>query len=505
MIAVAAAVLRLWDLGSLPVGLHGDEAIWGMEADRILDDGSIGIYTRSALGQPTAPFYLGAIVIGLFGSSVWAIRLPAALAGVVTVVVLHRLVERRFGRAVALAAAAALAAMVWSLHFSRIAFGLAWWPLVVTATIAAFDRAATSSDPRWWIGAGALAASGVYVYNSHWVFGLAIVLYLLAWAPRQWRRGHREKLPPMLFAIPAALVVLAPMLVFAADSTNDYFDHFDSASRRNSADWIDASPPGKVGLLVEWYAQAWNRLLFDSEIDWVDASGVIAPVPLIFTMLAVIGLVEAVRRHRTPFVGLMLATLLVLPLGPALTINGFTRRAYAMAPIVAFLAGLGAVVLIDAVRRRVHPRVASVTGAALVTIVVFTSIVPYFTTFRESNAQRWVFVEELAVSVDVIAEANAEVPVFVNWFSARHRWDYETIEYLLGDTPGATRVPLVDVVDAPGLGLRRSTGRDQLFVLIGAYAAQLGELERLYPNGTVLADRTDPRVVAYRVPAGPAG
>lgn len=471
-----------------------------MEAERILGGDIAGPYTQSARGQPTAPFYLGAIVIGLFGSSVWTIRLPAAIAGVVTVVALHLIVERRFGRTAALVAAAGFASIAWSVHFSRIAFGLAWWPVIVMAAIAALDRAARSHDPRWWLAGGATAASGVYVYNSHWLFGLVVAAFVVVRARRLWQLGGFDAVRPVLFAPAGAAVVLAPMLVFAADSSNRYFDHFDSISRRNSTEWTDASLLGKAWLVVEWYGQAWYRLLIDPTIDWVDASGVIAPVPLIFTLLAGIGVAEALRHRRSPFVALMIATLLVLPLGPALTIDGFTRRAYAMAPLLVVFAALGAVALHATIRRRIHANVAHATAVALGAIVVLTSVVPYFTTFRDSEAQRWVFVEELAVTVDAVHDAEERAPVFVNWYSARHRWNYETLDYLLDDTPGLTRVPLREVLDNPDLALHPGTDRDQLFVLVGAYARQLANLERLYPAGEVITDITTPRVVAFRVP-----
>ena len=41
--------------------------------------------------------------------------------------------------------------MTWSLHFSRIAFGLAWWPVVVMGSIAALDRARGDRLPLEWI------------------------------------------------------------------------------------------------------------------------------------------------------------------------------------------------------------------------------------------------------------------------------------------------------------------------------------------------------------------
>ena len=58
-----AAFLRVYRLAELPPGLHGDEALTGLDALRILDEGWIGPYVGSALGQPTGPLYFTAFLL----------------------------------------------------------------------------------------------------------------------------------------------------------------------------------------------------------------------------------------------------------------------------------------------------------------------------------------------------------------------------------------------------------------------------------------------------------
>src|SRR5688572_32430513 len=55
-----AAVPRLWALGEIPPGIHGDEAQVGTDAWRVLEDGWIGVYTLAALGQPAGHAYYAA-------------------------------------------------------------------------------------------------------------------------------------------------------------------------------------------------------------------------------------------------------------------------------------------------------------------------------------------------------------------------------------------------------------------------------------------------------------
>ncbi|MEX2081692.1 MAG: hypothetical protein WEC33_08760, partial [Dehalococcoidia bacterium] len=67
-ITAVALLVRVYDLGEYPTGLHGDEGIAGMEAERVVDERGIGVYSTLAAGQPTGPLHLFAIPVELMGS-----------------------------------------------------------------------------------------------------------------------------------------------------------------------------------------------------------------------------------------------------------------------------------------------------------------------------------------------------------------------------------------------------------------------------------------------------
>ena len=185
-----------------------------------------------------------------------------------------------------------------------------------------------------------------------------------------------------------------------------------------------------------------------------------------------------------------------------MTLNGYTRREFAMSPFIAILAGIGAVAIFDLVSRRLNVSVGRYLAAGLVAIVLLSSVVPYFTTFRNSERQKWVFAEELTQTVDIVRDAEHDGPVFVNWFSVRHYYEYSSLEFLLDGTPGIDRAaPDQGLVENPPLGPYPDATGNQLFVLIGDYAEQLGLLQQLYPDGDVVADRQGPRLAAFFVPS----
>jgi 4-amino-4-deoxy-L-arabinose transferase-like glycosyltransferase len=226
-ITLLALFLRFYDLTSLPNGMHGDEAVAGIEAQRIIDHGGIGVYSPLAAGQPAGPLYLFAVAIGLFGHTLFAVRLVPALLGTLTIPLLYAVVRRSLGREVALASAFFFAVMGWHIHFARIGFPLESWPFFTLLAYGALVEAVRSGSWRWWTAAGALMSVGIYVYNGHPPVLAATALFLCGFVMV---RGRKQLLPnvgALLTFIAAAFVIAVPMISYAADDSNGFFDHID--------------------------------------------------------------------------------------------------------------------------------------------------------------------------------------------------------------------------------------------------------------------------------------
>lgn len=502
-VVLFAFLVRTWDLSSLPTGFHGDEGVTGLEAERILSDGSIGVYTGSALGQPTGPFYLDAVTVGMFGNTIWATRILSALAGTLAVFATYRIVERRYDHRTGIACALALATMTWSIHFSRIAFGVAWWPLVVLLAVAAIDQAMTDQTRRSWFIAGALSVLGVYVYNSHWSFGPAVVVAVVLWFVSMLVGRKHIRFDGLAFGVLGALIVGLPMGKFILDNEG-FFNHFNQISRRSSPEWIEAGLGSKISMYIDWYWETWRTLAVTPVFDGTDASGINKPIPLAFAAAALVGLVDIARRRRSLFAAIVVVTLVALPATTTLTSLAIARRTYALAPLVAILAGFGAIALIDLARRTSTNRRAGLSaGAALLVVALLAGVFPYFTAFRNNPGQRGVFTHELTTAVEAIQLAERDGPVYVNWYSPRQDFRYPTLEFLLDDTPGESRAP-VGTEFMPDLDLALShdiDGRDQLFVLIGPYTDELDRLRNANPTGTIVAQRVEPLIIVYKVPS----
>ena len=135
-----AACFRLWQIGSIPPGLFGDEATDGLDALDVLA-GRGAIFFSANFGREGLHMWLVAGMFRLMGVTPLALRLPSALAGIATALATYWLGRElvaatddgrqttddadsssRLSSFVPLIAALYIATSYWHVHFSR--FGI---------------------------------------------------------------------------------------------------------------------------------------------------------------------------------------------------------------------------------------------------------------------------------------------------------------------------------------------------------------------------------------------
>ena len=121
-----AAFLRLYNLTAL--GLEHDEvANWLI--DRRILAGRHGIYFADAYGHEAGFHYLQTLTISLIGDNSLALRLPAALLGILVVAVSYRFVKSLYNHPTALLAPAIVAVTFFPTFYSRLALRAIMLPL----------------------------------------------------------------------------------------------------------------------------------------------------------------------------------------------------------------------------------------------------------------------------------------------------------------------------------------------------------------------------------------
>ena len=134
---VLALFLRFYKFGEIPVGLNRDEASIGYNAYSILQTGKDEYGERFPLsfksfGDWKLPLYPYLLIpfVKLLGLSDFSVRLPSALAGILTIVVTYFLtkellsgsISQYLNSLVSLIASFLLAISPWHIHFSRAAY-----------------------------------------------------------------------------------------------------------------------------------------------------------------------------------------------------------------------------------------------------------------------------------------------------------------------------------------------------------------------------------------------
>ena len=127
LIILLAAVLRLWNLGGNPPHLSNDEAALGYNAYSILktardEHGEFLPIIFQSFGdwKPGLYIYLDVPFVAVLGLTEFAVRLPAAISGIIAVLLIFLVVKRLFNNEkLGWASAFFLAVSPWHLQFSR--------------------------------------------------------------------------------------------------------------------------------------------------------------------------------------------------------------------------------------------------------------------------------------------------------------------------------------------------------------------------------------------------
>ena len=200
LILVLAGILRLAKLDQVPPGLHVDEAANAWNAYTLLKTGmdQHGVrwpvfYTR-AFGENRSVSYVYALLPfqALGGMNVWTTRLPSAVGGILTVLLIYFVGARLFGNNTGLVAAAMLAISPWHAQISRLGLEASLSPLLIIGSLAVFLWAdmPLASDverrPKPWASAlaGIVVAGACYGY---WALRLFLPLFFIGAALLTWK------------------------------------------------------------------------------------------------------------------------------------------------------------------------------------------------------------------------------------------------------------------------------------------------------------------------------
>jgi len=481
-IVALAAVLRLYALDRLPPGLYHDEAYNGLDALNVLQ-GQHPIFFEANNGREPLFIYLIALSVSLLGRNPLAIRLVAALLGILTVPATYWMVRELLGRREALLAALVTATTFWHLNLSRVGFRAVSLPLFTALWLGFLARGLHRQRQRDWALAGVFLGLSFYTYLAARFAPLILLALVVYWLAR------RQSIPwrgLLLLAI-CACIVASPLLVYALRNLDTFLGRSSQVSI-----WSPAINGGNLpGTLARHVLKTLG--MFNWRGDFIPRHNLpYRPVfdvamGLFFLLGLVISLYRAVRRQEYALLLISWAVMLL----PTILAEGAPHflRAVGVLPVLFVFPAIGCTTVWHVVSRRSPRWVAAIGLALFFGFSLYTTVSDYFVRHVRSEAVYYNFeagATELAAEINSFLGGTGWRPGTEHsptpsggrhlYLDGRLWRDWTSLRYLVPDTDGLTLL-------SPGASL--PVLADEVRVVVWPYADYQGTLATLPLNHVI--------------------
>jgi len=401
LVIAMATVLRFWALGHIPPGLYHDEAFNGLDALGVLG-GERPVFFEANNGREPLFIYLLALSVAVLGRSPGAIRMVAALLGTFTIPATYLMAKAMFNRRIGLLAAAITGLTLWHVNLSRIGFRAVAMPLLVALALWQLRLGLKDGNRRHFLAGGLLYGLTFYTYLAARftivalaAFGLYLIL-VKGWRLEVggWRRGA-------LTFVLAALVVLAPLMVYVATHGGAFLGRIGQVSMFNPA----INEGDFWGTLLRHVGK--TLLMFTNRGDFIPRHNVplrpvFDPVLSAFFLLGLIlGLIRFPQRAEHAFVLIWLAVM-ILPTVLAEDAPHFLRSVGVL-PVAFVVPAIG----LDALWRVLEKRTtATVAVGAVALALVFGLGDTTIDYFGDHAASQYLTYNFEAAAVSLATQAN---------------------------------------------------------------------------------------------------
>ncbi|HVM76992.1 MAG TPA: glycosyltransferase family 39 protein [Candidatus Paceibacterota bacterium] len=401
-ILIIATFLRFHHFASTPPGLYPDEAMDGNNAVEAVQTGHLRVYYPEDNGREGLYVNIIAVILKVWPVyEPWVIRLPAAVAGVATVLVMYFLVSELFGYEIGLMAAFLLATSFWHIDFSRIGFRAILAPLLLAWALYLFTRAIRKGSIRelppsspWYISpyfyaaiAGIVYGLGFYTYIAYRITPLLFLLFIPFYRknPGFWKWT--------IVFVAATFIIAAPIGYYYAQHPADFFGRTSEISVTNSGNpTMDfAANLGKELAMFNFRGDDnWRHNLSGApELFW--------PVGILFVFGIILGVYALVKKSKRstpksiaslpPFgLWLMFLWFIFAILPAAASDEGIPHalRSILMLPPAIVFASIAGVWLYGIIKEYGSKRAAKFLMAAFLIVVAWFGYYEYFILWAEN-------------------------------------------------------------------------------------------------------------------------
>lgn len=392
-ILIIASFLRLYHITTVPPGLYPDEAMEGNNALQALRTGDFQVFYPQNNGREGLFANIEAVFLKVINvREAWVLRLPCAIAGILTVLGIYFLLTELFSSEIGLMGAFFLATSFWDIMFSRIAFRailtplFAVWGLYLLLLALKYIRSHEHSITLATL-AGIVYGLGFYTYIPYRVTPALVLFILFVFWYRIRKKGDHKEMKA--FWRSTAIFLFTTILVFLP--LGFYFaTHPGSFSSRTSEISVFAakSPLKELAINIGKTAAMFN---IHGDNNWrqnyAGRPELFWPVGLLFLLGIGLSLWKIFRQkmthwHAPETLGYwFLLILLVLAAAPVfISDEGIPHalRGILMIPAAMGLAAVGAVWLYKLLRRHMNHTVLNVAVGIFLALLVVEAYHTYF-------------------------------------------------------------------------------------------------------------------------------
>ncbi len=496
-VTLLAFWLRFFDIGSIPLGIHGDEALFGIDALNFISGEHRGMWNGSALGNPGGYAWLLALSFTIGETNVTWLRMVSVLSGAMLVPAGYMLVRQVIGRDVALLSAIMIATSSWLIFQSRIAYQMIVVVLVITLSMYILFEAVKRRDIVIAVLGGLVFGAGLYTFKAYLIFFVAMtgLILLLTYLPTELRR-RRET---YVFLI-GSLLIGAPLLIFYMESGYIVQNYTDFYIKSNSLSLSDL-----LSRCAEVFFFAKNPI-GDGGVDGAPSA------PLLLNLFAqaafFLGVATIVLfiKHR-PYQLVVLAFLVAM-VPAVLTLEGESRRFLLGIMLLLIVASIGVKSLVIGawvVTSKVlddtdtsNLNLNRIKDGRAFLIVASVIVIPFLALYIIDNRQHfedwqnskggldWYFEPGYFGALKMIDELDEDYRV-VSFSGRRHSTDHR-IEFLY---PNLETIEGATEHGGPGVITREMVDGNTAFILFDDYVRLTEDLESMFPNQTKIVRYSD--------------
>ncbi|MBI4059467.1 hypothetical protein HY406_00175 [Candidatus Giovannonibacteria bacterium] len=420
LIVLLAAFFRFWDLKHVPPGLYPDEAMNGSNALEAIATKEWKVFYPDNNGREGLFINIQSAFIYFLGASPWALRLPSAVFGTLTVLGLYLLAEILFrsksqtetrdlefgisrGEFIGLLSSFFLATSFWHLNFSRIGFRAIMAPFFLVWGLYFFFRfyKDTGSNASQTLSAafgGLLFGLGFHSYIAYRIAPLLLVVPLLAKSkfPARPAGGQNPNSKSCFSCICAlflffAFIAALPLGLYFFQNPEDFFGRTAQISVFNDPSPLAAFLANFVKTVgMFWiYGDANWRHNFSGAPELSVLVGILFLAGLIFSVKNLV-----VKKHggeAEKFNGAFLLSWLALMLLPvAISSEGLPHalRAVIVIPPVIILAALGFDTILTKAQTRLDSKKQSRRAAFFISLLLVAVALGTFNKYFNKWAPR---------------------------------------------------------------------------------------------------------------------